>query len=219
MRQPWALGFLLSLTLLCPSASPQSISSNVRWTVRVAGRDRRQNKGLSCHSFDYFTDSNHLKDFDYVYHFPKPYPVEIDDVVESKRRGTVNGFVVYDIVHRIDFGDAPADWEHFSYPPALIKMVLITRKPGEFCEIFHEQDSEGEFSPSPSYFVDVGSERVLAVHDPISGNGNYYNEAYWTFDTDGPIPLNLSIIQDTVEKILPKGARVYRGFGFEIADL
>lgn len=219
MPKSSALGFLLTLPLLCPPTSPQSISSNVRWAVRVAGRDHRQNKGSNCRSFEYFTDSSHLKDFDYVHHIPKPYPEGINDEVDSKRRGEVNGFVVYDIVHRADAGDAPADWEHFSYPPGLIKMVLITRKPGEVCEIFHEQDSDGEFTPSPSYFVDVGSERVLAVHDPISGNGNYFNEAYWTFDTNGPIPLDLGIIKQSITKILPPNAHVYRGIGFDIETL
>lgn len=217
---------LISL-LLCPmflgtAANAQIAPSDARWAVKVAGRDQRQNKGANCHPFEYFTDSSHLRDFDYVHHIPKPYPDGIHDDIKTKRRGEINGFVVYDVVHTIDGidnGDAPADWQHFSYPPGLVKMVLIERKPGEFCEIFHEQDSDGEFTASPSYFVDVGSERVLAVHDPVPGVGNYFLEAYWTFDADGPIPLDLSIIQKTVNKILPSNAHVYRGWGFDIETL
>jgi hypothetical protein len=187
--------------------------------VRVAGRDQRQNKGTNCHTLEYFTDANHLKDFNYVHHIPKPYPEGISDEVESKRRGEINGFGVYDVVHRVDASELPEDWAHFSYPPGLIKMVLVTRKPGEFCEIFHEQDSDGVFTAAPSYFVDVGSERILAAHDPIPGNGNYFNEAYWTFDKDGPIPLDLSIIKETVDKVLPANMHVYRGVGFDIETL
>jgi hypothetical protein len=219
MPKSSALGFLLALSLLCPPATPQNIPSNVRWAVKVAGRDQRQNKGSNCHSFEYFTDSSHLKDFDYVHHIPKPYPDGINDEVESKRRAVINGFAVYDVVHQIDAGEAPADWLHFSYPPGLVKMVLVERNPGEFCEIFHEQDSDGEFTASPSYFVDVGAERFLAVHDPIAGVGNYFNEAYWTFDKDGPIPLNLSIVKETVDKLLPPHVQVYRGIGFGIETL
>ena len=210
---------LLAPLTLCPPAGSQSLPSDVRWAVKVAGRDQRQTKGTNCHPFEYFTDSSHLKDFDYVHHFPKPYPEGISDGVESKRRGVINGFAVYDVVHQIDAGEEPADWEHFSYPPSLIKMVLVERNPGEFCEIFHEQNSDGEFTASPSYFVDVASEKILAVHDPISGMGNYFNEAYWTFDTNGPIPLDLSIIKQSIARILPSNAHVYRGIGFDIGTL
>ncbi len=160
-----------------------------------------------------------MKSFDYVHHIPKPYPEGITDEVESKRLGEINGFTVYDVVHHIDANEAPADWEHFSYPPSLLKMVLVERKSGEFCEIFHEQNSDGEFTVSPSYFVEVNSEKVLAVHDPISGVGNYFNEAYWAFDKDGPTPLDLDIIKQTVDKLLPPNMHVYRGIGFQIEAL
>ena len=214
------LDALLILLLTWPPGKPQEpVAPDSRWNVKVAGRDQRQNKGTNCHPIAYFTDASHLKDFDYVHHIPKPYPEDINDEVESKRRGEINGFSIYDVVHHIDVSEAPADWEHFSYPAGLIKMVLVSRKPGEFCEIFHEQDSDGEFTASPSYFVDVGSERVLAVHDRVSGNGGYFNEAYWTFDKDGPIPLDLSVIKETVEKLLPANVHVDRGIGFEIETL
>lgn len=213
---------LLGLTFLGAATNPQTAPSDARWAVKVAGRDNRQNKGANCHPFEYFADSSHLKDFDYVHHNPNPYPEGIHDDIETKRRGEMNGFVVYDVVHSIDGsdgGDAPAGWQHFSYPPGLIKMVLVERKAGLFCEIFHEQDSDGEFTASPSYFVDVGPERVLAVHDPVPGVGAYFLEGYWTFDEHGPIPLDLGIIRETVNKILPSNVRVYRGRGFNIETL
>jgi hypothetical protein len=214
------LNLLLAFPLLCSAATPQTgTPSDTRWAVKVAGRDQRPTKGPNCHPLEYFTDSGHLKDFDYVHHIPKPYPEGISDEVESNRRGEINGFAVYDVVHHIDAGEAPADWEHFSYPPGLLKMVLVERKDGLFCEIFHEQNSDGEFTPSPSYFADVSSQKVLAVHDPIPGVGNYFNEAYWTFDEDGPIPLNLDIIKQTVDKLLPPNMQVYRGVGFQIEAL
>jgi hypothetical protein len=214
------LALLLALQLFWPVASRQaSAPQEWRWAVQVQGRDRRLVKGTNCRPLDYFTDSSHLKEFDYVHHIPKPYPEGIYDEVETKRRGEIAGFVVYDVVHRVDVSETPSDWNTYSYPPGLVKMIVVQRKPGEFCEIYHAQDSDGEFTAAPSYFVDVGSERVLAAHDPISGNGNYFYEAYWTFDKDGPIPLDLSIIKQTVTKILPANVHVYRGIGFDIETL
>lgn len=210
---------LIVLLAWPPGRSQTPVPSDSRWAVQVAGRDQRQNKGTDCHALEYFTDASHLKDFDYVHHIPKPYPEDITDEVQSKRRGEINGFAVYDVVHRVDTSEAPTDWEKFSYPPGLLKMVLVERKPGEFCEIYHAQDSDGEFTATPSYFVDIGSERVLAEHDPISGVGNYFHEAYWTFDKDGPVPLDLSIIKQTVAKVLPANVHVYRGIGFDIETL
>ena len=220
MTHTVCLDALLILLLAWTPGKPQApVTSDSKWIVKVAGRDQPQIKGTNCHPLEYFTDGSHLKDFDYVHHIPKPYPEGISDEVESKRRGEIDGFAVYDVIHHVDASEAPADWEHFSYPPGLIKMVLVERKPGEFCEIFHEQDSDGEFTASPSYFVDLGSERVLAAHDRISGNGGYFNEAYWTFDKDGPIPLGINIIKETVEKLLPANMHVDRGVGFEIETL
>lgn len=59
----------------------------------------------------------------------------------------------------------------------------------------------------------------MATHDRIAGMGSYYKEAYWTFDNDGPILLDLGIIKDTVEKLLPPKMHVYRCIGFQIEKL
>jgi hypothetical protein len=199
-----------------PQADP---SGDIRWAVQVTGRDRRPKKGPNCHALEYFSDPTHLKSFDYTYSFPQPYPDGIADDVQVHRRGEIQGFAIYDVVHKIDSSDAPDNREKFSYPPGLIKMTIAERRPDEFCEIYHAQDSNGDFVASPSYFVDVGAERVLAAHDPVAGVGHYFFEAYWTFDKDGPMPLDLGIIKQTVDKLLPPNVHIYRGLGFQIETL
>jgi hypothetical protein len=211
---------VLILVLGQPHAIPQvNPSADIRWAVQVTGRDRRPNRGLNCHALEYFSDPSHLKSFDYTYNFPKPYPDGIADNVQMQRRGEIQGFAIYDVVHKIDVSDAPDDSDKFSYPPGLVKMTIVERRPGEFCEIYHAQDSNGDFVASPSYFVNVGTEQVLAAHDPVSGVGNLFFEAYWTFDKDGPIPLDLGIIKQIVDKLLPPEMHIYRGLGFQIESL
>jgi len=102
------LDALLILLLAWSPGRPQApVSSDSRWIVKVAGRDQRQIKGTNCHPLEYFTNARHLKDFDYVHHIPKPYLEGISDEVESKRRGEIDGFAVYDVIHHVDASEAP----------------------------------------------------------------------------------------------------------------
>lgn len=196
-----------------------------RWTVTVAGKDRRANKGPDCHPLQYFLDSNNLKEFDYSHGLLGPYPADIKDDVHSERRGEIDGFAIYDVIHEIDNGRRIVPGESFSFPATVLKMVLAERQPGELCEIYHEQDLQDDLVVTPSYFVDVDSERVLVTHDRITGIGNDYDEAYWTFDKDGPIlldfqsPFAKSKAFTIAEKLLPAGMHVRRGGGFDIQTL
>ena len=48
----------------------------------------------------------------------------------------------------------------------------------------------------------ISGEPELATRDP---NGNRsYNEAHWTFDANGPILLDLSVIDSTLKGLLPQ---------------
>lgn len=132
--------FLIFL-LAWPTASLQlSNTLDLRWSVKVVGQDRRHNKGINCHALKYFLDTSHLKEFEYNYAVLKPYPDHIPDAVRSERPGEIHGFAIYDVIHTVDLSEFPADHENFSYPPPLVKMILVERKPGEFCEIYHEKD-------------------------------------------------------------------------------
>ena len=166
-----------------------------------------------------------MKEFDYSHGLLGPYPAEIKDSVRSERRGEVNGFAIYDVIHEIQDGEQNVPGENFPFPPTILKMVLAEREPGELCEIYHEQDFRQELMVRPSYFVEVDSEKVLVTRDRVPGTGNYYNEAYWTFDEKGPILLDFqgqfsnSAAYATAEKLLPSGMRLRKGGGFSIQAL
>jgi hypothetical protein len=217
---------LITFLVACPVAISQGeLPANSRWTVTVNGKDRRPNKGLSCHALQYFLDSNNLKEFDYGHGLLGPYPAQITDNVESERRGEVNGFAIYDVIHEIDDGDQNVPGETFPFPPSILKMVLVERDPGELCEIYHEQDFRQDLIVTPSYFVEVDSENVLVTRDRVPGTGNGYDEAYWTFDKDGPIlldfqgPFSKGAAYAIAEKLLPSGMQLDKGGGFDIQTL
>jgi len=142
------------------------------------------------------------------------YPTDPKDEVQSQIVGGINGFTIYDVVHTVPPGDDgdvfhvgdPAD----AFPQGSMKMIVVERKPGEFCEIFYEYD-EGDpdghlavVSVNPSYILHFDSDTVLATDDYFTGNAALRDEAYWTFDKDGPILLDLSIIDKAVENLVQK---------------
>jgi hypothetical protein len=100
-------------------------------------------------------------------------------------------------------------------------MILAERKPGDFCEIFFESNTELVLrSFEPSYFVTVDSQMVLVSRDPKDGNCGCFSEGDWTFDKDGPMFLDVSnVIDEAVQKLLPPGAGLWHGEGFDIQTL
>jgi hypothetical protein len=208
---------LVIFLLACPFAAAQANPTDEsRWAVKVVGHDRRPNKGPNCHALRYFSDGANLKNFDYN---PQPllgpdskYDVDLDKVT-SERVGEIEGFTIYDVIWRIGDDESAAPEDHFFIT---LKMILVERKPGEFCEIYHERGESEMLTVEASFVSDVGQGKILVTSERISGTGNGYEEHYWTFDKDGPIPLDLSVIAETLAKTLPAGMVVRKGGAFSI---
>ena len=98
-------------------------------------------------------------------------------------------------------------------------MILVQRTSGEYCEIFQQEYDALTIEAKPAYIQTVGSQTVLGTHDRVTGSGGYWLEEYWTFDKDGPIPLDLRIIDETVSKLMLPEDRSDRGYQFEIQTL
>src|SRR5262249_40987952 len=150
------------------------------------------------HSLQYFSDN--WKQFDYDASDLGPYPADITDSARSRLVGNINGFTIYEVVHETSGSKSNGE-----FVPTLIKMILVEHRPDEFCEIFNEEDFAGRdlVDVGPAYIVDVDSVKFLATHDQINGSCGCYNEAYWSFDKDGPIFLDLSGIEPTARRLLP----------------
>jgi|ERR1700733_2536895 len=123
-----AIFFLASLIA---SAQARSAADS-RWTVHVQeDGPHPTNKRINCHALKYFQDTKNLKAFDYGGLLADP-PAENPDKVQSERVGEIEGFVVYDVIHTIGCHENCGPEEQFF---RLLKMILVERKPGEFCEI------------------------------------------------------------------------------------
>jgi hypothetical protein len=173
---------------------------------------------LECHRLPYFL--GHWKEFNYGGGELGPYPTGGEDSARSRRVGSIDGFNIYDIVHEIS-GD-----DNSVYLPTVIKMIVVERQPNEFCEIFNEENFAGHdlSDVGPSYIVGVDSQKFLVTHDPINGTCGCSNEAYWSFDKNGPIRLDEHIIWDTLQKLvrlLPPGSEESSNSspGFDIQNL
>lgn len=206
--------------LVCPCATPQTNApADSRWFVHVGTAEVINQPGkLECHPLQYFSDN--WKEFNYGGGQLGPYPTNVKDEVRSRRIGGVNSFAIYDVIHEITGGDDVDPAQASLYLPTIMKMILVERTPGEFCEIFNEENfaSQDLVSVGPSYLVNVDSETFLATHDQVRGTCGCYNEAYWSFDNDGPILLDERAFEIT-EKLIGPGASLDKGPQFDIQTL
>lgn len=209
---------LVIFLLSCPNARSQKLSSaDSRWTVYVAENGPHPtNKWLNCHPLKYFLDTKNLKTFDYGGDVLADSPEDNFDKIVSTRVGEISGFTIYDVIHRIGKEKASVANDQSS---RLMKMILVERKPDEFCEIYHEQGPVEMLTVDASDIVDVGPEKVLANQDRLSGTGSFYDEAYWAFDKDGPILLDMNLVDETAGNLTPTGMEIRKGGGFAIRSL
>lgn len=160
----------------------------------------------SCHPLDYF--EMEPKRFDYDSDLFGMQPANIKDDVRYSHLGKIGAFTIDEILHTISGGLSP-----------VLKMILVQRTPGEFCEIFQQEEAPVVVTAMPAFIVNVSSQAVLATHDQVSGTGGYWLEAYWTFDKNGPIPLDLKIVSDTVDDLMDPADRRDRAYDFDIEGL
>jgi hypothetical protein len=189
---------LVILLLVCTVATAQT-GTDHRWALHWYG-----GKGDSyiyqpvCGPLQTFTGNPKRFDYDNDL-FGQPR--EIKDDVESKRIGEISGFTVYNVIHSVDTGGEPL----------IMKMIVVQRKRGEFCNIFQQEYQSAAVIATSAYIIEpsdrVGyvSEPLLATTDTVSGSGGFEIQEFWTFDKDGPNPLDLSPFAKAVEDALPSG--------------
>ena len=210
-----ASAFVVGLVMLpaCFSQTP----NDTRWAYRTPG----SYSGLpsaapktQCGSLQYFSENP--GNFEYLSDLRVPQRFAVSDSVSSNQVGVIAGFAVYVVIHNIEYDKS----NEMSRTPTYIKLILVERKPGEFCAIFNEQGMRAELgSVEPAYFVDVDSQKILCTRDPINGSAGGFQSMYWTFDEDGPIVLDTGVIGETLNKLLPYGVYAGRGTDFDIQAL
>lgn len=176
--------------LSCSAARAQTNGTHPRWALHwFSGKGDFYDQPV-CRSLQTFNNR-----------------LDAKENVDSERIGEIAGFVIYSVIHTSQEYDD------------VTKMILVERKPNEFCEIFQQEYPTGTVTAKPAFIVNVGSQTVLATHDQVSGTGGYWLEAYWTFDKGGPIPLDLDIVDDTIHSLMNPEDRTYRAYLFDVKRL
>jgi hypothetical protein len=204
LRTALVLG--LSSTLAPSSPKPPD---HPRWAV-IAASDNRSwyiDEPI-CNSQEFFSFSGAPQRFDYDHELSRKNPAELKDKVFAQPLGGAPGYAVEEVDHVINGNELT------------IKMLLVMRKPGEFCEIYHQQMSPAMISVEPAYLVRFGDQTVLASTDPWAGNSGQRQDVYWTFDKDGPLWLDVdSKVEEALKEFRPKEFIIMGGGGFDVRTL
>ncbi len=200
---------LLIVLFSSPAFSSSKPPDHPRWAVLVISDNRSWYIDEPiCQSLGYFANPGTPQRFDYDHELSTKKPEEIKEKVSAHAVGVAPGYPVWQ-VNRVISGNE-----------LTIKMILVQRKPHEYCEIYHQQLMPDLVTAEPAYLVRIGSEVILATTDPISGNGGRSEELYWIFDKDGPILLDVAgKIDERLRKLLPKGLIIMNGGGFNVQTL
>ena len=193
------------VVLLSPQVLPQVSTPDSRWTVLFAEDPGLSFKRTECHPLQYFLAN--IKNFTNV--FPQTWTPD-QDQTSARRVGKIDGFEIYDVIHHFQEDDLDI----------VLKIVLVERRLGEFCEIYESGGVIEEITVEPSYIQAVGTNKVLVSRDPVSGTGGIVEQAYWTFDKAGPIPIDFfSLITATIHSLLPEGTDEYTSMDFNIRTM
>ncbi len=202
------------LTRLVCAQAPSSTDSHDHptWAIRVTSEMHRYFiDEPNCHPLAYFhTEISHLNYHHRMFHIEAG---KNTDEVKPLRIGEVAGHTIQQIIHDIH-GEDDSD--------LLLRLLVVERGPGEFCEVYHQEWMGGGFYQEvlPASLAEVDSETILMTQDPLSGNGNWFDEYYWTFGKDGPIDLRVTEkIREIQKTILPKEFGVMNGGGFNVQKL
>ncbi len=201
---------VLTFVLVClVAASAVAASNHPRWAVRVSSDGYAYFIDQpNCHPLAYFV--NETSRLNYHHIIVKIRPGQTKDETSSRDIGEVDGRKIVQVSHKINDGEL------------FLKMIVVERAPTEFCEIYHQEWLGDTLYNEvlPVVFVKVDSQTIMATANPVGGNGNWFDEHYWTFDKDGPIDLCINEkIREIEKKLLPKDSSVMKGGGFDLPAL
>jgi hypothetical protein len=200
----------LALSLFsAPAISSPKAPDHPRWAVYVAATiESKYIDEPICNSLEFFSSTSDPQRFDYDHELAVSKVAIVKDKVDSRAVGTAAGFGIRQITHTINDN------------VLAIKMILVERKAGEFCEIYHQQFSTDFISPQPAFLVHDGAETVLASTGPWSGNSGQRQDIYWTFDKEGPRDLDVDgVVQEALKQFRPNGFIILNQGGFDIRTL
>lgn len=188
---PTLLRFLLPVLILGPTALPAAAQSQQpsRWELYTqSGSGSRPDSGHEvCQPLDYFSGSPLLFDYNHAINSTVPQRVRIS--TEVTPLGQAEGRRVVQVMQKVNDGEV------------VMKRLLVQRSEQTYCAIYQLEFSANEVEFSPATLTQVEGQPMLMTRDR---NGRpSWNEAYWVFDADGPILLDLQVIDAAVHTLLP----------------
>ena len=180
-----------------PSTSPAS------WKLFAFTRKGEYHGVPVCRDVKFFTGSPF--NFDYGNDLFNEKPKDVHVSTEVTPIGVINGRQIMQIVQNINNGEL------------VMKRLLVQRDGEEFCAIYQQQYAAPEVQIKTATIEDVPGGPVLATKDGVGNHG--YLPAFWVFDDNGPIPLDLDILTNAMNKLLPPGYEVRGDYGLDMHSL
>ena len=139
------------LLFIAPAAlnTPAFAQSNSAWDVLAYGGKGEMHGPPTCHPLAFFSTSVLPLDFDSDFFQQKP--ADLKTTTKFTLLGTMNGRRVYKAMLRVN-----------AHPRPDIKVLLVERHPGEFCDIYQNQyayDPTAEMDEAA--ILNIGGRKVL----------------------------------------------------------
>lgn len=197
-------GYVLTSVGIAQTA-PQPNPS--RWNLLLEGGKGESLRDPLCHPLQYFSGPPSLFDFDRDLSGMDPADMRIKTIVKSI--GQIKGRKIVLVIQSI------SDDESLS--PIVMKRLLVQHQGKEFCAIYQQEYSASLVVVRLAKIETVQGEPVLVTRDQ---NGQRdLNQEYWTFDEQGPIRLDLRVINEALAAILPKGYETRGDYGLNLQAL
>lgn len=198
-----AAGTLILISGMMRAAGPETAPNLSSWNLLVEGGKGESRRDPLCHKRQYFYGPPSQFDFDQDLSGKNPKDWQVKML--SRTVGTVAGRKVIQIEQDINDGET------------VMKRLVVQRHGSEFCAIYQQEYPASIVVVSLAKIIDVQGEPILMTRD--ENGARDLSQQYWTFDDQGPILLDLHVIDRALATMLPKGDESRGDYGLDIRAL
>jgi hypothetical protein len=166
----------------------------LQWNVLAYGGKGEMHGEPICHALAYFSKSPLPLDLDSDFFGEKPGDLETQAKVTLL--GTMTGHKVYKVMQKVRRRDTAHPGPLDASQSPTMKILLMERRPGEFCDIYQNQyayDSTNETDEAA--ILNIHGRQVLKTYETDS---HTWFLAYWAMDGGGPLLLDADALYAAV---------------------
>lgn len=160
-----------------------------------------------CHALAYFSKSPLPLDLDSDFFGEKP--ADLETQAKVTLLGTMTGHKVYEVKQKVRRRDTAHPGPLDASLSPTMKILLIERRPGEFCDIYQNQyayDTTNETDEAA--ILNIHGRQVLKTYETDS---HTWFLAYWAMDGGGPLLLDADALYTAIHSASPVGAQEFKG--------